>query len=834
MVLLFAMQQYCCTDNQSQQAEDTVDYPVAGPFIAGHEATHPQWGRIVDDELLILFKPDISQRTAKSIINKKEGTIRGYLPGINRYQVKFPGITLPQLEDNVSFFDSFNDVLVAIPNDIPESLLKPDDPEWKDNPFFDCWSEEFPGGKNWGLEYIHSVSAWNIATGSNDNSIAVVDKGFNLSHEDLECVHFEAENNDLNPDEPHGTHVWGIIGAIGNNSLGTTGVNWVSSIGVYRIYTRAFAEAYFISISQNSNARVINYSIGNKWADTSKRTEKWFDDQQKYWNRYFEALGDKVLFVQAAGNDTIDSRWNGYSCIVSDTDGDLSHTEEMRRIILNVGSVETNDNISTYSNFGSLVDIYAPGTNVYSTCPDSIFTVGNVCCNGANKYGYSTGTSMSAAFVTGVAGLIFSKFPTLTATQVKRAIILGSSERIDSDCHPGTHFKVLNAYNALIAAEEMYLYEGGECDNQCNNEDAKWCDGEIAKTCVADVNGCMYIVGEDCGLNLSIGNLKKECKDGECVPTEDTDSDSSTGSDADTDSDTDGDSDTHTDADSDFDADTDTDTDSDSDSDTDSDTDGDTSSDCTSNYCQDNGYNSGSYCEDSSSLVACGSSAGCNMVNSIQTCTYGCSDSSCLEGCNGVDDDGNDLIDDYGPEKLSCMYEIWRFQRTGDGRNTRLQWSDAYGTAPATPSGFDPPGSYPSFVIYSTQISGTTKLYFCTKNSSPYDNYYTTNSSDPLCVGSYTAIDTSNFIGYIFAGEPGTLNQYATWLYSPYAGNPLHSVALYQMKYAPTEQHYFGTSNQIAGLISSGLCCERGPSADCSGHWCSSPNTTPVGYVLMP
>ncbi|HQM83489.1 MAG TPA: hypothetical protein PLD55_02300 [bacterium] len=188
---------------------------------------------------------------------------------------------------------------------------------------------------------------------------------------------------------------------------------------------------------------------------------------------------------------------------------------------------------------------------------------------------------------------------------------------------------------------------------------------------------------------------------------------------------------------------------------------------------------------------------------------------------------------------MSCMREIWRYARTVDAKNVRLQPSIDYGNVPSAIVGYNSPGSYPGFVIYDTNVPDSTKLYYCLRNTSPYDNYYTTNSSDPLCSGSYTSITEDDYIGYILINDPGTDRYYANWLYNNaggiYYNQPVKATGLYIMKYSSTGQHYFCGSNQIAGLISQGWCCLRGPSSSCAGNWCGGEeNTTPVGYIFIP
>ncbi len=92
------------------------------------------------------------------------------------------------------------------------------------------WDEEHPGGANWAWEFIKLPTAWNITNGSKDVKIGVVDLGFDIKHEDLKD-NIDSSISIQSVDE-HGTHVTGIIGAKGNNSIGISGVMWDADLKV--------------------------------------------------------------------------------------------------------------------------------------------------------------------------------------------------------------------------------------------------------------------------------------------------------------------------------------------------------------------------------------------------------------------------------------------------------------------------------------------------------------------------------------------------------------------------------------------------------------------------
>lgn len=257
----------------------------------------------------------------------------------------------------------------------------------------------------------------------------------------------------MGPDAMHGTHVSGIIGAVRNNKLGMDGVADNVQIMMIRAvpdgdeYDKDIALA--IKYAVDNGAKVINMSFGKSFSPE----KHWVDDAVRY------AAEHDVLIVHAAGNDAknIDEKPNfPHPAYKNKTLGRAPN-------YITVGASSdpgfSNKNlIANFSNYGpGTVDIFAPGTKIYSTIP------------GGNKYAALQGTSMAAPVVAGVAALIRSYFPKLTALQVKNAIEK-SAVKIDSSdivfINPGTLEKVaaselsktggfLNAAAAIAYAEKL-------------------------------------------------------------------------------------------------------------------------------------------------------------------------------------------------------------------------------------------------------------------------------------------------------------------------------------------------------------------------------------------
>lgn len=213
-------------------------------------------------------------------------------------------------------------------------------------------------------------------------------------------------NNDvMGPNPMHGTHVSGIIAAQRNNNTGIDGV----ADNVKLMMVRAIPDgdeydkdvALAIKYAVDNGAKVINMSFGKPISPE----KQWVDEAIRY------AESKDVLIVHAAGNE---------SANVDETDNfpnpDLKEFHIHAGNFITVGAsgdpqIGDGEMVADFSNYGqNNVDIFAPGIKIYSTLP------------GKHGYGFLKGTSMAAPIVTGVAALIRSYYPDLSAAQVKYAI----------------------------------------------------------------------------------------------------------------------------------------------------------------------------------------------------------------------------------------------------------------------------------------------------------------------------------------------------------------------------------------------------------------------------
>jgi cell wall-associated protease len=249
-------------------------------------------------------------------------------------------------------------------------------------------------------------------------------------------------NNDIAAGETnHGSHLAGIIGAVRNNGIGMDGI--ADDVQLMVVRTTPEGDEYDKDIAMgiryavDNGAKVINMSFGKSLSPDKKM----IDDAVKY------ALSKDVLIVQAAGNSK-----RNINAFDNFPNPKYLFTDSVAPNWITVGATDCNGNIAIFSNYGdAAVDIFSPGVAIYSTIP---FT---------NKYMSWDGTSMASPVVAGVAALIRSYFPKLSAVQVKKIVEQSAVKPAATTTMPGTEQQVMltklcksggivNAYEAVKLA----------------------------------------------------------------------------------------------------------------------------------------------------------------------------------------------------------------------------------------------------------------------------------------------------------------------------------------------------------------------------------------------
>ncbi|GJM32264.1 MAG: peptidase S8 [Saprospiraceae bacterium] len=285
---------------------------------------------------------------------------------------------------------------------------------------------------------------------------------------------YYGNNNVEGPDARHGTHVAGIIGAIRNNNIGMSGV--ANNIRIMSVRTvpdgdeRDKDVANAIRYAVDNGASVINMSFG-KGASPYKQA---VDEAVRY------AAKHDVLLVHGSGNDNAEIF----------TDDNFPNDKYKKRGLfgpkyadnwIEVGANSWKNDASItaeFSNYSSTyVDVFAPGVEIYSTTPD-------------NHYENLQGTSMASPMVAGLAGLLRSYFPDLTAKQTKDIIMQSVTPHQGKVNKPGTeetvNFKelsvtggVVNTYKAVeLAMKTKGKKKGGKNAGSAKGKTGKMTPGK--------------------------------------------------------------------------------------------------------------------------------------------------------------------------------------------------------------------------------------------------------------------------------------------------------------------------------------------------------------------
>ncbi len=372
----------------------------------------------------------------QSIFTSNTPALSGY------YKLKF-GSQIDVLSVVDEYFADPN-VEIAEPNYVGFTTVTPNDSHY---------------GLQWAHAKIQSELGWDIQTGDPTVSIAVVDTGVDWNHTDLAANIWTNPNETINgldddgngyiddvrgwdfvdtndpvwPGEDgmvrdndpmdfhgHGTHVAGIAAAVTNNIVGIAGVSWKNKIMAVRAgYMNSTGQgelwwsdvAPAIVYGATNGAKIISMSFGGYGASSLLRSAVDY------------AYSKGAILVAAAGNDNVDERLYpaGYDNVIA------------------VAATNSLDHKASFSNYGSWIDVSAPGVDIYSTMY-------------GDTYDSWSGTSMSTPHVSGLAGLVISENPVLTNEEVKM-VIRNTTDPIDSSKPLGTGR--INVYRALLVARRI-------------------------------------------------------------------------------------------------------------------------------------------------------------------------------------------------------------------------------------------------------------------------------------------------------------------------------------------------------------------------------------------
>ncbi len=410
---------------------------------SGAAADNPERPRYKPGELLVKFKPGASERQIGDLHRSLGSQVLGNINNLRLQRIKLrEGLAEQEAMDlyqAAGIVEHVEKHVLRYPN------LAANDP--------DVYQQ-------WGLTMMKAREAWDITRGDPEVVVAVIDTGVNYLHPDLkDNIWLNAaelngqlgvdddgngyiddirgwdfagddETNPANGDaDPldvngHGTHIAGIIGAGGNNSLGIAGLNWQVKIMPLKVqadngtYFGDFAIIEALQYALAQGARIVNCSFGG---GASSDIEI---------NAFTALQNAGILAVAAAGNDgrnTDDAGPNYPSGYALDN-------------IIAVAASDRNDNLAGFSNYGlASVDVMAPGVEIYSTMPEGTATVAQVRTGGPVPVEYQA-SGMTYAGITAEGGITGTAY----------------------DCglgRPGECPVAVSGNIALIARGELYFYE---------------------------------------------------------------------------------------------------------------------------------------------------------------------------------------------------------------------------------------------------------------------------------------------------------------------------------------------------------------------------------------
>lgn len=339
---------------------------------------------------------------------------------IRTYQINFTEIE--KVDELAELVVSAPNVAYAEKKELHETFLTPNDPGFTNN---------FGNGGQWALFQIDAELAWDISTGSSGVVVAVTDNAINIAHPDLAnkmVAGYDAAENDNDPspcggnDGFHGSHVSGIVGAETDNSTGIASIGWDVSIMPVKIgdcATGSLTAGYDgIIWAADNGADVINMSWGGGGQSTYGQ------------NVCDYAWNQGSILIAAAGNNNSNQQFYpaAYNNVVS------------------VASTTTGDARSSFSQYGTWIDIAAPGSGILST-------------DEGTGYQSTQGTSMASPLVAGLVGLMISHAPSAPQQDVVNCL-LSTADNIDA-ANPSYVGQLgsgrINAHQALICMNQ-YTY----------------------------------------------------------------------------------------------------------------------------------------------------------------------------------------------------------------------------------------------------------------------------------------------------------------------------------------------------------------------------------------
>lgn len=399
-----------------------------------------QGHRFAADWVVVKFKPEIPAELAAGVISAYGAREIGRIEAIGVTKIQIPsGLSV---EEMIFALNQNPDIEYAEPDYVCRISDTPNDPYFKNQYALNNTGQEIGTGgpKGKANADIGATTAWGETKGTGETVIAIIDTGVDLLHPDIKNKvkssgrDFVNGDFDASDDHGHGSHIAGIAAADTDNGIGVAGVAWDCKILPIKVLDdTGYGWDYWVSDgiiwAADNGADVINISLGQ----VGDEPAGYLRDALKY------AYDKGIVIVAAAGNEG----------------GSVEYPAAYDAYCLAVAATDYDDNRTDWSNFGSEVDVAAPGDRVLSLVPtwypEKVWGDPS-----AVPYGYGDGTSMAAPHVAGLAALIKSLKPWLEADEVMN-VIRYSADDVNSAQHKGKDNYIgygrINMEKALVPAK---------------------------------------------------------------------------------------------------------------------------------------------------------------------------------------------------------------------------------------------------------------------------------------------------------------------------------------------------------------------------------------------
>lgn len=295
---------------------------------------------------------------------------------------------------------------------------------------------------------IKAPQAWDLSQPKKTPIVAVVDSGIDSANPDLKNQIYRPYNAMVPGTQPyddvsHGTHVAGIVGAQTNNGIGVASVSKGALImpvkvgDKYGISSIDIANGIYYAV--DNGASIINMSLGG------------YQRSEYVVNAINYAYSKGVLVIAAAGNDGI---------------SDPSYPASLSNVMSVAAVDSTNNSLADFSNYGSTVDIAAPGVDILSTVPTYMDSIG---------YNFKSGTSMASPMVASLAALLKNQEPNLTHNQIRWIMEETSDNYYGSEYNNNGR---INAYGSLsLYRDYSRIYGNTSVETSTRIAELGWSEG---------------------------------------------------------------------------------------------------------------------------------------------------------------------------------------------------------------------------------------------------------------------------------------------------------------------------------------------------------------------